>query len=385
MIQGPQRATMDDFDSILKLVDECFHAEGGMLAAWPHCYIPKAEKIRNCLIMKDDDTVVSLVEYVDQTVIVEDSEMRVAGITAVSTWPTYRERGFMTGLLKHCISLMIEEGYAFSDLGGDRRRYGRHGWENAGRQWNFSIRRRSFQAVDSPGDVEVVPYEASAQEIDAIAAIHALEPLRMKRTHDLHKVLLGRMGKQVWLARGSDGIVAYVISQPAGKDQNVAEFGGSAEGVRGILAHLMRNLEGDAIHFHAPWSHPLNPMLCSISSGWTLGCLRMIKIIDLEATLRAFAHHLWRKYSDLGIKDHRTIALGIEGTDQQVEISFGPEEVSLKKVSDPTNALILSEHQMVRLIFGPGSPSTTINLPQNARFLDAILPVAFYLTRNEAV
>ena len=153
MIQGPMRASLDDFDSIIELVDECFSHDrdsGGMLARWPHCYIPQHEKIRNCLIFKDGSKVVSLVEYVDQIVLVNESEIKVAGITAIATWPTYRGRGFMTKLLKHCIPLMREEGYAFSDLGGDRQRYGRFGWENGGREWRFRITPRSLHTVKAP-------------------------------------------------------------------------------------------------------------------------------------------------------------------------------------------------------------------------------------------
>ncbi|MCD6599565.1 MAG: GNAT family N-acetyltransferase [Dehalococcoidia bacterium] len=184
MIQEPKRASLDDFDSIIELVDECFPHErdsGGMLARWPHCYIPKPEYLRNCLIIKDDSKVVSLVEYVDRTLLVEGRGIKVAGITGVATRPTYRGRGFMTQLLKYCISLMREESYAFSDLGGDRQRYGRFGWENAGREWRFDITRRSLHTADTPVSFEVAPYQASSEEIDAIVAIHEQELLRMKR------------------------------------------------------------------------------------------------------------------------------------------------------------------------------------------------------------
>jgi len=381
MIQGPMRASLSDFDSIIELVDECFTYDrdsGGMLERWPHCYIPKAEKIRNCLIMKDDAKVVSLVEYVDQTVLVDNSEIKVAGITGVATWPTYRGRGFMTTLLKHCIPLMCEEGYAFSELGGDRQRYGRFGWENAGREWRFSITQRSLLTVETPVGFEVKPYQACSD--------HERERLRMKRNRYLYEILLRREGKQVWLARGCEGIAAYMVTEPNGKEQSIFEFGGNAEGIHAIFEHLIAIVRSEVLHLNSSWSHPLNPMFFSISSRWHLGYKRMIKILDLQATLQGFAPQLRDKYHELEIQGSHIVALGVSGTDQQIEIKFSPEEVIVEKISHSTKeALILSEREMVRLIFGPGSPETTLNLPKKARFLEGLFPVDFYLWRNETV
>ncbi|MBM3241659.1 GNAT family N-acetyltransferase [Candidatus Poribacteria bacterium] len=387
MIQGPKRASLSDFDSIIELVDECFPDDrdrGGMLARWPHCYIPQHEKIKNCLIFKDGSKVVSLVEYVGQTVFVNGSEVKVAGITGVATWPTYRGRGFMTKLLEYCTYLMHEEGYAFSDLGGDRQRYGRFGWENAGREWRFIVTPRSLQAAEASVGFEVTPYRACSEEIDAIIVIHEQEPLRRKRTRHLYELLLGRKGKQVWLARGQEGIVAYVVTHPNESEQSIVEFGGNPEGIYAILAYLTETLRSGALHIHSPWSHPLNAMFFSISSRWNLGCLRMIKMLNLEATLRGFAPQLGTRYRELGMQERRNVALGIEGTDQQVEIEFSPEAVIVGNPHLP-QALTLSEHQMVQLIFGPGSPGTMLALPQKARFLEALLPVNFYLWGNETV
>lgn len=111
----------------------------------------------------------------------------------------------------------------------------------------------------------------------------------------------------------------------------------------------------------------------------------MIKIIDLKKTLRGFTHQLSNRYRDLELQGNRTIALAVEGTEQRAEIEFSPEGVTVRKVSDLTRALTLSDHQMVRLIFGPGTPSSEFSLPPNAHFLEGLLPVDFYIWRNESV
>jgi GNAT superfamily N-acetyltransferase len=388
MIKGPMRASMNDFDSIVELADECFPRDrdlGGMLARWPHCLIPRPEKIRNCLIMKDGSKVVSLVEYVDQRLHMGESEVKVAGITVVSTWPSYRGRGLMTRLLKYCISLMGEEGYAFSDLGGDRQRYGRFGWENAGRQWSFLITRRSLKAVGAPTGYEIEPCRASSTEVNATFALHGRDAIGLQRTRDLHKMLLRRKGMSVWLARGGEGIAAYVVTEPRERGQEIIEFGGAAEGVHAILLHLAEAHGSEWQHLHSAWSHPLNAKFFSISARWDVHDLRMIKIMDLERTLQGFAHQLGNRYRDLGLQGRRTVTLAVEGTEQGVEMEFSSEGVALSKTLNHAGVVALSDHQMVRFIFGPGTPSSELRLPTNARFLEGLLPVDFFIWENEVV
>jgi predicted acetyltransferase len=280
---------------------------------------------------------------------------------------------------------MEEEGYAFSDLGGDRLRYGRYGWENAGRAWRFDITQRSFNAVDAPSNTQVCPYQASDEEIESVMAIHEQEPMRLKRSRSLYRILLGRLGKQVWLAKGKGGITAYVITEPADRRQTIVEFGGRNEDIHGIFAHFMKNSDTQSIHIRSPWSHPLNSLLFSISSWWNLGTIRMIKIVDLQATLRGFAHQLGSRYNELGMEGDRSVVLGIRDTDQQVEVAFSIEGVAVREATSSENSISLSDREMVRFIFGPGSPGSVIDLPRNARFLDALLPVDFYLWPNETV
>ncbi len=111
----------------------------------------------------------------------------------------------------------------------------------------------------------------------------------------------------------------------------------------------------------------------------------MVKIVDLQATLRGFAHQLGDRYNALDMKGSRSVVLEISDTDQQVEVAFSPEGVSVREAAASANAISLSDREMVRFVFGPGSPGSVIDLPHNARFLDALLPVDFYLWSNETV
>ena len=384
MIQGPIRGSLSDADSVIELANECFPNDkdaGGILARWPHaCY-----QVTNRFVMKDGDKVVSHVGYADQTMLIEGKEIKVAGLTLVSTWPTYRGQNLMTQLLNRSIQAMTEEGYAFSDLGGDMQRYGHFGWDNGGREWNFYITKRSLNDTNTPAGFQVTQYQASSKEIDAIIAIHDQEPLRMKRNRELYEMLLGRMGKQVWLASNNDGIASYVVSEPNKNHQFVMEFGGNEEGLHAIFRYFIDTVHSESIGVHSPWTHPANYKLFSLSSEWNILCLRMLKVLNLESTLCGFTNQFGRKYRELGLQNRQVVSVGIEGTDQIVEIEFSPDKVNVRKTSQSPETLILSKREMVRFVFGPGIPSAMVNLPSELRFLDALLPVDFYLWGNETV
>ena len=52
------------------------------------------------------------------------------------------------------------------------------------------------------------------------------------------------------------------------------------------------------------------------------------------------------------------------------------------RVNDP---MVLDRFEMVRFLFGPGTPGTEFDLPAEARFLDRVLPLEFYLWGLETV
>ena len=387
-MQGPLRATGSDFDSLVELVDVCFSGDkdrGGMLARWPHCYINRPDKLRNSLVMKEGDRVVSHVGYVDQTVLVEGERMRTAGITGVATLPEYRGRGLMSRLLEECVRRMEEEGYVFSDLGGNTQRYRRFGWENGGRRWGFQISSRSVGELTSPAGWTVTRYRGSPEEIAFAKAIHEQEPMRLERADEMYRLLLGRTGWQPWLAEGPEGACAYIVVQDDDpKALWAPEMGGDPSGVHALIDHLIREEGAESVGVSLPWQHPLNGTLFRLSDGWGVRTPRMLRINDLAGTLRGFLPQLRRRYAEMGAGGERSIGLAMSGTDQRVRLVFSRDEVTLEmdRVSDP---LVLDRFEMVRFLFGPGTPGTEFDLPWGVRFLDRVLPLEFYLWGLETV
>lgn len=385
-LRGPMRASVDDFDSLIQLMDECFPRDkelGGMLPRWPHCF--RKDKIQNSLIIKDGSRVVSHVGCIDQTVMLGQGEVRAAGISGVGTKPEYRRRGLMTKILLHTEDFLKQEGYAISDLGGNRQRYGHFGWEVGGRAWQFNMTARSLGAEDRPAGFEVVRYSGTRDEVETTLLLNRRQRIGVKRDLNLHAILLGRLGKEVLLAKRKGVVEAYAVIDRQEKWAHMGEFAGSADGVHSILLHLVDSLGVESMAVPSPWSHPVNERLCAVSSGWQVNCLRNIKIIDLLATLKAFCKQISERYRGLGLRPARTLNLGIEGEPGTVKVGFSQRGTSMRPTRVKKNAIMLPRTEMVQFLFGPGSPEGIVDLPPKALFLDALLPLDFYMWHNETV
>lgn len=240
MITGPDVATVDDFEAILELVDACFvrdRDQGGMLHRWGHCYVPTEKGMGQFLVMRDNGRPVSAVEAVDQTVQVGRARVRVAGLTAVATHPDYRGQGHMTTLLKAWMPRLRELGYALSDLGGDRVRYGRFGWENGPADWQFVIGGRSL-SMQEPSKGWEVGQASPTDAAEKALPVYETDGFGAERDLTAMSRLLQRGGTETWLAEAS-GDAAYLVCY-SGDDgsRRVVEFGGPKPGVDTILRHL---------------------------------------------------------------------------------------------------------------------------------------------------
>ncbi|MDK1032431.1 MAG: GNAT family N-acetyltransferase [Planctomycetia bacterium] len=406
MNEGPLRATLDDFDTIIELVDVCFPGDrltGGMLARWPHCYIRRPEKLRNSIIMKDGRRVISFVGVIDQSLVVGGDELRIAGISGVATHPKYRGKGFMAKVLSAVRRVMRKDGYAVSDLGGDVQRYGAFGWELAGRCWNFQITPRSFLWEDSgaqsagtaAAQLQVsLAKDIAARQCDGLDQIIELHqqsqtPI-LKRSWELSQTVFGRIGKKVWTARNPRGeLVAYLAATP-GDDStySIDEFGGQSAGVEAILAHLIRDLKAEALTVRSPIRDAMNETFFRLSTAWQVACMRLVKLVDITRTLKGFASQLAERCRDRKLSGRHVVHFDVTRTAQQCTMEFSAHGAKVLLQDEPpadAPVIALTEREMTRLLFGPGSPSTVALLPKEAKFLDALLPLDFYISGLESV
>lgn len=365
---GPRLVHPEEFSEVLELVDRCFSRErGGMAARLPFCY-DETHPERHAVIYQDG-TIVAHVGAIPQTLAVDSETVGCRGISGVATDPRYRDNGYMSDLLEFWLDRIDEP---LVDLGGDRQRYGHFGWENAGREVKYRITERSLPA--SP-DVSIHRYNGDAADLDTLCDLHAGESYRVVRTRETSRQVYGRRGIETLLAAGEQP--SYLSFNRETRDPSIVEFGGSDEGIVGLLAHIFRWFNASSLTVMAPPSHQLTPTLRDSSVSWQVMSMRMVNIRDLPTLLSGFETELSRRWETYG-QGVGDLTLGIVGDEDTVRLRYG-DDFTVER-TDATPDLALERREMTHLLFG-SPPCETQSNP----VLDAVLPLDYYIWPSERV
>lgn len=371
-VDGPRRARADEFPELLDLVDRCFRKQrGDMAARLPFVY--DAERPDRHAIVRHDGEVVAHVAAIPQTLVVGD-EVACPGISGVATDPRHRGEGHMSKLLEFWLD---ELDVPLLELGGDRVRYGRFGWENGGREIHYRITTRSLSTA-SP-DVPLQVYEGTDEQVARLRTLHASEPYRVKRRDALRRKVYKRADVETLLSTGE--APAYLCVNRTGSEPLVREFGGSAHGVEGLLAAAFDRLGLDAVTVPSPPRHELAPTLRRLSSSWRQTPLRKLNIRSLVGTLSGFAAQMTRSLADSRVAPD-SVVLGVADTDEQARVHYDGETVSVEATTDAPD-VALSRRELTLFLFG--GPDQAPEHREHHPLLNACCPLTFYIWSSERV
>lgn len=372
-IDGPRRARPDEFPELLDLIDRCFRQRrGGMADRLPFVY--NAGHPERHAIVRQDGEVVAHAAAIPQTFAVGGGEVACAGIGGVATDPRYRGNGHMSALLEFWLEECDDPLF---ELGGDRVRYGRYGWENGGQEFRYRITSRTLP--DSLPDLEVSAYDGSDEQLAFLRGLHAEEPYRVKRSPSQSARVYDRTDTETLLTTGPDP--AYLSVDRTSSDATVREFGGSARGIEGVLGKAFDRLALDAVTVFTPPGHELNPTFRQASAGWQQTPFRKLNIRDLEGALSGFAPQMARRLGDRGVSP-TSVTLGIAGDDDPVRIQYDGERVTVERTDDePT--VSLDRRELVLLLFSYREHLS--DLRDRHPLLDAVCPLTYYIWPAERV
>ena len=370
-MEGPRRAKVSEYDELMTLINRSFypHSREGIQREYNHIYRPSHRAASNNLIIRHQGKIVSNVGLFPLSLRVEDALLKVGGIGGVCTDANYRGQGLMSRLLKKSIKIMETEGYDISWLGGDRKRYGNFGWETAGRQYHFTVSRRHLSDLPSAFS-RVRFFEESKSDLRKIAAIYEKQPVRNERTPSDYLSLFTRGKRETLLAEEGESF-AYLILSVQGPHRTVDEFGGPAELLEGLAHYLFRRRKHlKSLNFScAPGSHYI-PFLLKISDTYSIGPLGMIRLINLQSTLKKLIPFLRRRASRMGVKGE--LALKIKGQEEEVNLTFGNRQ--------PHYKIELKRRALSRLLFGPLEASDSLESLEVSPLIEALFPVPLYIS-----
>lgn len=378
-VDGPRLATPDEFGQIAALLNSCFGFEGTTpVERLPHCFDPN--HIERHAVVVEDDTVVSHAVCVPVRLVAGSAAVNCAGIAGVATNEMYRGRGFMTDLLEFWLDRTDERNIPLVELEGDRTRYGRFGWENAGREYRYTVTRRSCDPPASTGSYSHDVYKGADDDIDLIRRLHETERFRVRRDRAMYRLLLGQHGLETLLRRADDG-PAYVSYRTRESTVSILEFGGTRTGIHALIDDVFRRQSPDELVLYSPVQHPHHDLFRDVASHWELIPHRKLNVRSLDVTMKAFIPLIRDRWEWFGTGHTGTVSIGIEGGDA-IELAYGDGTVECES-SDGTPDVSLSRREMAGFLFGfPDQWRTITSLDP---FLRTVLPLDYYFWETETI
>lgn len=382
-LSAPRKARVSEYDELIAFLNRIFNIR--MDLEYCHIYKPTAKDMANNIVVVEDGRIISCVGIFPMTFVCGEVRLSVGGIGGVSTDPQYRGRGLMTEILNKAISMMERRNYDISILWGERLRYGRFGWENAGRHYTFNIDRRHV-VPGKPEGAEIRPLSKAGDDLRRIAQLYEQWELRVHRTPAKLKSVFSRDTYETWVWRKGKAL-AYTTIKGTGKDRELIEFGGDLGGLDDLLSFLFEKHELENLRGTIPVSRsPYVRFIVDHSSEWGVRFSRqaragMVKILNLKSVLQKFARQIGRKCQGLGVKGSLTLEMTDSG--QFATLHFGRSVTVSERKMKPV--LSLSDREMVRLIFGTIPPSHSLRLGKSLPYLDGIFPLDFYVPRLDWV
>ncbi|MDD5686784.1 MAG: GNAT family N-acetyltransferase [Elusimicrobia bacterium] len=379
-------------DSFFKLLDNAFPGEGPFDRTWPHACDRLEKNFKKHLIIKDKSKVISHVGLLPMNLMVDGSIIKVGGIGQVATHTDYRGQGLMNLLLNQTIRIMKEQEYDISWLAGDRKRYNSFGWENAGMVYRFYITDRTVKNINilkniNSRDFKVKFYKGENRYLKQIRDMHVKEKFGLKRNGEEYKVLFGGLKKETYLAVKNNKVLSYITIQKFKanvKNTKVREYGGDIEGLKFLIKYIVEKFKLEFLTVNAPvFFSKYREVLFECSSSWEIVSSGMIKIINLESLLKKFTNQMTKRLKSTGYKNKKNITLVISENNQSATLQVGESVKVIDKES--SDRLVLSEIDMVRLLFGMSKPSDNFQISGDKMILDSIFPLNFFIWSLEKV
>jgi len=370
----------EDYPKMMRFLENSYqHTKNFFPLRYPKVWGKNTVDWNNKLIIKEKGEIASHVGIFILPAEADGVSFKLGGIGGVATLPQYRGKGYMSKLLKHTFQKMKEQGCPLSWLGGDRQRYGAFGYETAGKMINFIVSPRSLSHTVNPEPIELIRYAGQEDLLEKIISLHEKEPLRVKRSQLDYQLLMDRYGVITYLGRKRNKW-AYLTLRGERASNQVIELGGDIS----VLASLFGSLFKHYGYGNLGIGYPYYPtrifsLLREVASGWQVSPTGMIKILNLRQTLEAFLPQIEKKRKAfpqlLESKPKIEFTLQIKDTKQTVNLEIG-EKVGIRE-KGKREKLVLSDREMVNLLFGTFSPHLLVG--KVGSLLNLIFPLDFYV------
>jgi GNAT superfamily N-acetyltransferase len=278
-------------------------------------------------------------------------ELNASGLGNVFCHPPFRGTGLMSALLEGTLARLEAEGYAINLLGGDRLRYGRFGWENAGTARELHLRAGMLRGdgIPVPSVVDFRLWDGSTEYVLRMHEAFQRLTYRAVRTPAEHRAALQRPGPNVWICDSSDHGFGYA----AIRGSSVVEYAGEPTAVEQLLRFFLKSRSLDISVPPVDRETELEATMLRFSGGFGVGAVGMVRIVSLERVLQAYLPLLSERLQGW----RGSLCLAITDTEDSCMINCDGEVVSILPSVQADTTVRLEQQPMTRLLFGPFAPA----------------------------
>ncbi|KDR95824.1 Acetyltransferase (GNAT) domain-containing protein [Peptoclostridium litorale DSM 5388] len=367
---GP--ASTDQFKNAVDLINKVFRTSRGhkptMQSEFP--LLISRENLNNMIVVKYKGEVVSCVNFIPETIHVQNSLITAASIGAVCTSEDFRGAGLSSSLLDHAEEKMIRDGIDVVLISGTRSLYKRRGCLELENFTEYEIK-----PFDMEPEFEISPLEHCHIE-DIISSYHQIST-RYSRTRDEFETLLdsatipwGNFTYEKYALIHGGRFIGYIVLRVIDSEQKygqVIECFGNPDVIYSALSKLANELSLSFIKHYVHKRDFINNM-DSYCNGKSCSLHGTLKVLNPEGLIRSL-YPYFSQYVNISVIE-------------KMDFDFTPGSYSIRL--DGECLEIGSLENLTRLIF-EGTESTPIEKwtsPNIIRILDTVFPLPFIWTAN---
>ncbi|MBU1736009.1 MAG: GNAT family N-acetyltransferase [Verrucomicrobia bacterium] len=279
-------ARADEYDAIQRFLEDAYKAQTDYFPRHnPAVWRPETTNFQRIFMITEGNRIASLVRVFPLELKQHERRIRCDGIGAVATAPWARGKGHMCTLLNHAIDHMKTADVPLSILWGNRHRYRTFGYETAGKVAQLPVTKAGLAKSGIPA-ISARTYQGETDVLDQIRIAYERQHYcRVRRPHEYPLIYQAQELQVFWSSQGE--FFGYLVIR--GHSSSVAEFGGQAETVLGMVGALLDTLAINELFFRFPANLPIPAPYHAAASGWSLWPAGMIKVLDLPKTLSLLA------------------------------------------------------------------------------------------------
>ncbi len=371
-MEGPRPPLENEFPNVVKFLDSQLRSnEGWSITSEYPVAISEANR-NNIRIITESDEVLAHAVIRPMIIKAPAGLFKVAGLGSVVTSSEHRNQGLSSKTIESCLEAAQAHGCDFAILWTNIYDfYRKFGFELAGSELSCLLDRDlDLAAFSSANDGELKFVDGNKVAPEAIYRLYAQHTVTSLRSVDETRKYLQIPNSRVYTAWNSRGVLKAYAIEGKGADLNsyVHEWGGGVSALLPLFSHI-RKTQGRSITVIIP-QHAQNlrrafeSQRIAINQGY-LGMIKILNFQNLFAKIKRHSRHL-------GIQDFVL--------DTQMVPDANGVPVRKFFIGSRNQVFITnSEHDIVRLLFGPAKASQIHNFGPESKVIEKVLPINMWV------